>query len=184
MKIANYIQTLFKDCVFILCLLVSSSGLFASEKEIFSKKEAFAHLSSFTSQVATPDNNKIVTMESIDELSGLKVEENKKVIVKESGLYFVIVSGRVGTEGISLVGNIDLFLMKNGQPIPHSYTNYQSLSRITTSNLVSHVVLPLKKGDYISVGISSDSTNLGLIAFSTPHKKIPSLIFSMYQIQN
>lgn len=164
--------------IFILCLFASSNCAYAEEND----DSVYAQLSSI--QVQMPGANTITAvMEQVDSLVGLTVEANEKVIVKEPGVYFIVANGRVGAKTLNLFGNLDLFLMKNGNVIPHSFAGTGVKNKVTTTALISQTVLNLKKGDYISVGITGSSPNLGLVPAINENRTAPSLIFTMYKIK-
>jgi len=176
----KYVCNLAWGCLFIFSLLLSSNQVFASNDKEASEAGNFTQLSSSVSQTPGIATTTAV-LENVDQIAGLQVDSaHKKVMVKESGLYFILANGRMGTPVITIRGDAELFLMHNGIEIPHTRANFSFQNKVITTNLISQTVLFLKKGDYISVGISSDSPNFGLIASQT----IPSITFTMYQINN
>jgi len=176
----NHVCNFVRGCFCIFVLFFSSNHVFASNDKEASESGNFVQLSSSVSQ--TPG---IATMtavlENVDQIAGLQVDSaHKKVTVKEAGLYFILANGRIGTPVITLRGYSGMFLMRNGVEIPHTRANYSSQNKVMTTNLCAQTVLSLKKGDHISVGISSDSPNFGL----TASHDAPSITFTMYKINN
>ena len=177
-----YLRKLVTNCLFIFCLFLCSNHAFASNSKDISELGNFAQLSSSKSQ-APGIGTETVILANVDQLVGLKVDSShKKIIVQESGLYFIMANGRMGTKAVSLLGSANLFLMHNGTALPHSQTSYTSQNRIMTTNVISQRVLFLQKDDYISVGISSDSPNIGLVSSKSVMENIPSITFSMYKL--
>lgn len=146
---------------------------------------AFAQLSSNQTQVPGIATD-TVSLEITNQLVGLKVNSsNKKITVKESGLYFISANGRLGTQSVNLLGTVQLFLKKNGTVISNTYTSHSPQNKQTTVSAVSQTVMALDVGDSISVGISSTAPNLGLLASTVaPNTTIPSITLTMYKFAN
>ena len=181
----NCLHNIVRGCFFFFCLFLSSNQAFATNQDTndLSSSGHFAQLSSSVTQ--NPGiASKLVKFENVDQLDGLKVDSaREKITVKESGLYFIMANGRVGTSVVSIRGRAEIYLLRNGTQIPRTGASYISPGKIMTTNVISQTVLFLKKGDHISVGITSDSPIIGLIP-SSGTQAIPSITFTMYKINN
>ena len=177
-----YSRKSLKDYLTIFCLFLCSNYAFASNPNDHDGSRHFAQLSSLESQVPGIATEKVV-LENVDKLIDLKMNSShKKIIVQEPGLYFIMANGRMGTKAVSFLGSANLFLMHNGNMISNSQSNYTSQNRIMTTNVISQTVLFLQKDDFISVGISSDSPNIGLVSSQTAGVHIPSITFTMFKL--
>lgn len=171
-------RLLLKGFFFIFCLFFYSNYAFASGPEQSSESENFAQLSSLVNQIPGIAT-KTVVFENVDEINGLVIDSShEKIIVKKAGLYFIMANGRMGTTAITLRGSANLSLQLNGVEIPNTRCSFCSQNKITAGNTISQRTLFLKKDDQISVGISSNSPNLGLMA----SQNVPSITFTMYKI--
>ena len=182
MNSINSVKTLFKAGVFALCIFALPNTAYATDSDETSS-DAYAQLSSFTTQ--TPGvNPQVVTLENVDALSNLKVASHNKVIVKESGTYFIMASGRVGSIGLGLFGNVNMWLIRNGTKLACTCSSQSVVTPPSIYNITSQAVWPLKAGDSISIGISASSSALGLISNKADSKNpaVPSIIFTMFKI--
>ena len=88
----------------------------------------------------------------------------------------------MGTKAVSLLGSANLFLMHNGNIISNSLSSYTSQNRIMATNVISQTVLFLQQDDFVSVGVSSDSPNTGLVSSLSAEENIPSITFTMFKL--
>jgi hypothetical protein len=165
------------------CTLSLSTFAYSSDKADKSHKaDNYAQLSS--SQTQTSYHPKLVSMENVDELVGLQLVKHNKIIVKQSGTYFIMVSGQVGSVGLSPPGFFDLWLIHNNHSVPNARITQYMNQRLETSPVTFQTVISLKEGDTISIGHSADAPSLGLV--SIPAEKsaatVPSIMFSMFLI--
>lgn len=185
---SRYVRASLNSLILTIAACASAVNLQAHETSSSNKlelknsdKPIHAQLSS--SLVQIPDNtHTLVTLENIDELSGLKLVNNQKVIVKEPGTYFIMATGNIGTLIFSPPGYVDLWLNHNDQKISNSGMSKYVDQRFEKAPITTHTILTLKKGAQISVGFSATSPNLGLVASPSSDKEpaIPSISFSMF----
>lgn len=185
MRIESFIQNAFKASLFSLCLVLSSASLSQLEaksprasKETTPDKDVFAQLSSFNSQLPGSQGTEVV-FENTDGISGLTLQNQKKIVVQKDGLYLITATGQAGSSGIGFRGDVKLWINKNGNAINYS-NKVQTVTNVNSIYVVtSHVAIKLEAGDKISIGISAKSVNLGLIALPSA---APSIILSMVKI--
>lgn len=159
-----------------------SSNLPAEEQV----KMAYAQLLSLKSQIHNPENpqNRIVKLEQIDGSQGVDVSTPDKVIIQETGIYFMLAMGEAGAEKTGDSGFVDIWFMKNGQPIPNSASRQSVSDSKLTTVILTQTIIPLKAGDSINLGFFANKASAGLIAFPAFQNEpnIPSIVFSIYKI--
>lgn len=181
MKMANFACNILKASLFSLCL-VATSHVYASEKEVFGQdKSVYAQLSSYTTQIPGT-NPTLVVMEHVDGVAGLKIKNHEKIVVKQSGVYFILVNGQIGTSGVSVPGSVFLHLLKNNESVTSSCASYPVQVKNAINNIALHAVIALKEGDDISLKVFSSLPLIGLAAFENKGILLPSITFSMFQI--
>lgn len=145
----------------------------------------YAQLSSQETQVIGLSKNKLVLLDQ-DEASGINLNDNHDhVIIKESGTYFIMAAGQIGTrERQNEAGYVDLWLVKNGQAVANSNTRQATGPNFTTV-LVSQSVIHLDAEDSIGFAFSATRPSLGLIASAANGNEplIPSIIISIFKIK-
>lgn len=163
----------------VLSFLVVNSNFSADE----GVKTPYIQLSSLKSQMYDPES-RIVHLEQIDGSQNIDVTTPDKIIIKEAGTYFMVAAGQVGAEKLGDSGFVDLWFLRNGQPIPNSGVRQSVSDSKLTAVLISQTIMPLNAGDSISVAFFANKTTLGLVAFPPFQNEpgIPSIIFTMYKI--
>lgn len=148
----------------------------------------FAQLSSVHTQLPGTDRH-FVSMRNVDAISGIGLQNNAftRIEIKQSGSYFIVAAGQVGASdhAPSAVGHVDIWLVRNGAPIPNSGARQYIDHKKDTVVLVTQAVMPLNVGDSLSVGYSSTLPTLGLIAKNAhgDEPAIPSMMFSLFKIK-
>lgn len=144
----------------------------------------YAQLSSLTSQLPTPGGISLIQVETVDAMFNLELSPDKQsVIIKEDGVYFVIMAAQVGSIDQTTTGYVDLWLLKNKKGVPDTNCRKTVDQPTSTGVLVSPNMLFLKAGDRISVGFAASGPSLGII-FSQPviEPAIPSISFSIIKM--
>src|SRR6185295_13640212 len=135
-------------------LYVALSTLLIHCSALAADQVVYGQLSSLYNQF--PTGTQPASFERADALVGIEHPAPDKVLIKESGTYFVMAAGQAGVDASANTegGVVDLWLMKNGQNVPNSGVR-QSLENLqSTSVVVSQAILPMKEGDTISIGYS------------------------------
>lgn len=154
MKLGNHLTALFRTIFFSLCLTISSASAFADQ--------IYAQLSSFTTQIPT-NNSDLVIFENSEIISGLRVDGHKKITIREEGLYIITLTGQAGAQGLAARGNVNLWVNRNGRAIAYTKVGQTIENRSATHSMTSQSAIFLKKGDTITIGISSDFPSIGII---------------------
>ncbi len=178
MKAVRYLSKIFKASLFTICLLGATNAAYAHNWG----GSVYAQLSSSHTQLAG-SNQIVAALENVDSISDLQLENCRSIVVNTPGLYFIGVTGQVGTNRLALKGSVDLWLFRNGKHIPHSHVS-QAIDGPAISNVGLQSVLYLQKGDSISIGVSASTPTAGLIArigTSPDQNIIPSIAVTMYK---
>lgn len=141
---------------------------------------AYARASSESNQFPENLDPQIALIDHLNS-SNLIQLKNNHLIVEEAGKYFVTASVQAGTLSIAPVGYVDLWLIKNGVPLPETRTRVTILNMQTVMQLTSQAVIELNKRDSLEIGFSSSNTKIGLIANTNPI--IPNLTVSLFRIK-
>lgn len=185
MKILSFQRVLKITGSFVLIALGSFNLAFAKPSKVpppppqeasHEKSVVYAQLSSYQSQQPGMQQ-KVVRFEGDCDFNGLTFDSDS-IIVKESGIYFILVKGVVGTTGVGLSGDVDIWLNRNNNMISSSKTIQTVADNQSLNNIVSQIVIFLEKNDKINVLIKSSSFPISLIAESGN----PSITFSMYRL--
>jgi len=145
---------------------------------------AYAQLSSLVTQLPAAKGTSTIKMDSVDEIKNMEVSPDKdKVIIKDTGVYFVLTAAQIGATSPGAKGWVDVWLIKNGAGIANSNTRMSIDQSTTTDVLVSQAVLSLKAGDTIATGYSASGPSLGILLTQPDNEPaIPSVIFSILKI--
>jgi hypothetical protein len=144
----------------------------------------YAQLSSGENQLGatTP---KVITLSQEDALKGIT---NAKGVItfKDSGTYFVMAAGQVGSTDANGKGTVRLWMRQNGKDVDNSNTE-QTILPGFTAVLVCQGVAEIKAGDKLELAfsVSKEGEGLGLIA-SKPKGEaaVPSMIFSAFKVDD
>lgn len=177
-------------CVSLFCMTAYSAEIMADNSvygQFSSSKTQIPGLKNSKKEISEEDQltdkpgwtSKLVKFENIDSKSGLKIENNKKIIVQHDGVYYISITGQVGAKGLSLFGDVRLGIIHNGKKLKNSLAT-QTVAQIpSVYSLTTHYTLFLHEGDTLSVGLLTETSTLGLIA--TPDGS-PSIIVSIFKI--
>jgi hypothetical protein len=175
----SYLYSSLGTLILSLSFCFLSSSAFANDDD---ESNAYAQLSSSLTQV--PNHLDIVQFENVDAASGL-IPHHNNVVIENKGTYLLTAVGQIGIKGIAPTGDVSLWLIRNGHPIP----NTQKIQSVTQNQKLSVVlglqtIVNLNVGDSISIGFSASQALLGLIATpaSTGIPASPSIMFSIQQI--
>lgn len=126
---------------------------------------------------------KVVQFNQVDSIKGLQLKRGGKIVIKEDGVYFISVIGEAGISGVTSEANVNIWINKNENRIPHT-TITQYLGSSNAVNVIkTETVIPLEKDDEITIGYSATAISTGLIAEHEPDQEpIPSAILSMFKI--
>lgn len=145
----------------------------------------YAQMSSNRTQLPGIKGFAQVALDTLDEGQGISLDRvNNSLVINEEGTYFVMVAGQVGgREKQTEQGYVDLWLLKNGQPLTNSNTRQATGPNFTTV-LVTQTVIHLKAQDAISFAFSATRPSLGLIATPATNSEpaIPSVIISVFKL--
>jgi hypothetical protein len=123
-------------------------------------------------------------MENVDANSGFDVTP-KGVTIKESGVYFVMVEGQGGmvkqNQSQGGGGYVKLWIQKNGELVSNTVSE-KYVTETAAGTFVTQSVMPLKKGDSISVAFSSNKPGAGLVMIEDEPKA--TSMHRLYDIQN
>jgi hypothetical protein len=176
MRIENFKKNLMKICLFFFCSLVSINQAYAANSD-------HAQLSSSLDQIPGTEPL-LVVMENTESISGLTVNSSERVIVHDSGIYSITATARMGAKNSSMFGNGNLYIYRNNNIINFSSVSI-SPENLSSTSLTVHSVLRLNHGDSISLRITSDKSNIGLITSSQfMDPPVPSIHFSMFKVAN
>ncbi len=164
-------------CLVLVCL----SAAFALPAE---ELTMYAQIMSLKSQFPGQSTSQ-VSLEKVDGIHGVRNDGNA-LVISQDGTYFIMAAGQVGLEmGVETFGGmVDMWLVRNGKPIANSGVRQTISNPQATAVLISQSVMPLKAGDIITVGYSSNKASHGLVAIDAKGTEpaIPSIIFSLFRI--
>lgn len=167
-------------CCFFLASVMPTTKAFADSSP------AHVRASSMTNQFPTSGHN-IAIIEHIDTIDNIEYINHQMFGIKYSGTYFVVASGEIGVDIVAPPGHLDLWLVRNGTPVPNSRTRVSIRnSQQTSLVVVTQAIIDLNKNDTISVGYSSSSGSIGLVAIdptSSNEPAIPSVALSMVLVK-
>lgn len=157
---------------------------------------AYIQLSSNTSQIVSKaKTTQIVNWDSQDSSPTAGVIWSKdspgKIIVEETGVYFMMASGQGGIpestknpKGGPKGGDVSIWFELNGKPVAASANSQFIFVVAKTKGLATQMILSLKKGDTLAVGYTASEESLGLIAFPQASYRplTPSISLSMFKI--
>ncbi len=140
---------------------------------------AYAQLSSLQTQFPSATGKTLIKIENINEIQNIELASTKdKVVIKEKGVYLVIISAQVGTVDPDVRGFLDAWFVKNGKMVPDT-TQRLSIDNPNQVNiLMSQLVLTLVPGDTFGVGFSANTPSLGCI-FQKPDNEPACASFVM-----
>ena len=160
--------------VIIIAFFARSSNGFA--------KEIYAQLSSSKAQ-ASSAQSKTVALDNVDANSGFQINADG-VTIEESGAYFIMVEGQAGivAQAQSQAGGyVRLWIEKNHKPVSNSASEKYVGAEASAGTFVTQCVLPLSKGDIVSVGFASDKPGAGLV-ISQGEPKATSVGVTIFKI--
>jgi hypothetical protein len=169
-------------CTILGTLLMGNSIYAAGPKGKDANQAAYAQLSSFTTQMPNA-NACTVKFEKTEALSGLTVQGNS-IKVGQQGTYVIVVRGEAGTKGLAIPGYLTLWINRNGTQVPHT-ASVQSVYAGSIHAIMTEALIELQAGDAISVGCSSTSAYVGLIAPGVAQKQsttLPSATLTIHQV--
>ena len=103
-----------------------------------------------------------VRLDVVDFAVGIDHPTPTDIVIKHSGLYFMMISAQIGSKAAT--GYVDIFIRVNGKNVPNTNKRQSIVSSDHTAVLVSQGVGLLKPGDVITVLFSASDPSLGLIA--------------------
>lgn len=145
---------------------------------------AYAQLSSIKSQIPSSPRPMPLVMDSVDVLHNFELNSKRdKLTAKVGGVYFVIASGQCGSVNKTDTGYLDLWFVKNSEPVPNSNSRMSIDNPISISILVTQFIVSLVPGDTISSNFSASGPAVGFI-FSQPDNEPAntSFLFSIFKI--
>ena len=160
-------------------------GTKAAQEKTAAQGPIYAQLSSMVTQKPKGSDPSLVSMENDDALSGLDHSEKDKIVVKTSGVYFVMAAAQIAKDSGNQDGYVDLWIQQNGKDVDNSGTRQAVKDAKFTTVLVCQGIAECKAGDVFSAVISASSPGTGLGIYAIKPKgeaTIPSIIFSMYKI--
>lgn len=120
-----------------------------------------------------------VLYDTEEDTEGIYLEDSSKLVVTETGDYFVQFSA-VFTKSGSSAKTVDLWVLKNGVDIPRSNTRIVVQGNPNESVMTVSMILDLDAGDYIQMSMASSEDTMTLTAYTgltTPTRPdIPSII--------
>ena len=145
-------------------------------------KEIYAQLSSSKAQTPSAES-KTAQFENVDANSGFQTNSDG-VTIEDPGAYFIMVEGQAGlvTQSQSQAGGyVKLWIEKNHKLVSNSASEKYVGTEASAGTFVTQCVLPLSKGDIITVGFSSERPGAGLV-ISQGEPKATSLGFTIFKI--
>lgn len=146
---------------------------------------AYAQLSSLKTQIPPSNKPAAIIMDSVDVLHNFDVSPKRdKLITKVGGVYFIIASGQCASMNKSDSGHMDLWFVKNSQPIPNSNCRMSVDNPISNSVLITQFLIELAPGDTIGTNFSANAPSLGFV-FAQPDNEPAntSFLFSIFKIE-
>jgi hypothetical protein len=146
---------------------------------------AYAQLSSLKTQIPSSTKPAAIIMDSVDLLHNFEVSPKRdKLITKVGGVYFIIASGQSASMNKSDSGHMDLWFVKNSQPIPNSNCRMSVDNPISNSVLITQFLIALQPGDTIGTNFSANAPSLGFV-FSQPDNEPAntSFLFSILKVE-
>ncbi len=145
----------------------------------------FTQLSSLKNQPAIDVVN-LVSLETVDGIENIGATPTN-ITIQKPGFYFLLAAGQAGPVSAATIdGNqyVDIWLIRNGVPVPNS-TARITVGQFITGTVITQNLIPLNENDKLSIGFAASAPSYGLVA--TPKRgnvpAIPSLIFTLYKIQ-
>ncbi len=173
----------FRSILGALTLLLATCGL-SSIQAAEGNPSVYAQLSSSKTQVSKEPQ--LVAMGNEDGISGIDHPSPEKVVIKQSGNYFLMVAGQIGADKSAKEagGYVDMWLVQNGKVVENSGVRQFVEQKDSTSVLIFQGVTALKAGDTISIGYAASKPSLGLIFTPAPAKEsaIASIVFSLFKL--
>ncbi|PJD91315.1 MAG: hypothetical protein CK423_09500 [Legionella sp.] len=174
MKTVKYIRR-----IITICLLSGFHfNLYAAEPIVFTQ------LSSAHNQPATATVN-LASLETVDGIENIGSTPTN-ITVNKAGFYFLLAVGQAGAINSAMIDGsqyVDIWLIRNGVPVPNS-TARITVGQFTTGTVLTQNIMALNQNDKLSVGFAASAPTFGLIA--TPKKEgipaIPSIIFTLYKV--
>lgn len=146
---------------------------------------AYAQLSSLKTQIPSSTKPAVLIMDSVDVLHNFEVSPKRdKLITKVGGVYFIIASGQSASMNKSDSGHMDLWFVKNSQPIPNSNCRMSVDNPISNSVLITQFLISLAPGDTIGTNFSANAPSLGFV-FTQPDNEPAntSFLFSIFKVE-
>ena len=167
----------------LLCLGLGAEDVQTSTKVAEQKKVPYIQVSSVVSQFPTMAN-RTVNFEQVDGSSQIDFAENKNIVIKQTGTYFILAVGQIGAEKTGDMGYVDLWFERNGKEIPSSGSRQSIASDKLTAVVISQSVIELNAGDTLSVGFGTNKSGLGLVAFKRVQQElsIPSIVLTINKL--
>ncbi|MDP3561589.1 MAG: hypothetical protein Q8R83_05375 [Legionellaceae bacterium] len=139
----------------IVCILLATNANSAAIE--------YTQLTSTQNQPAINASN-LVAFETVDGIQNIGSALNK-VVIKDSGFYFIMAVGQAGLikSDASGTGYVDLWLIKNGTPLPNTGTR-QGVNAEMTGSIVTQAIIQLNAGDSLSIGFSASNPSFGLLS--------------------
>ena len=164
-----------KKALFVIAF--ANATLIASPDE----KIVYAQLSSYTTQIPNKELL-LVHFENVEGISGIKLNAHNELLVQTPGTYVITFSGQAGSIGTGCWGKVNMWININQDKITCSYISETISKNSDTHGVSSHIILPLKAGDRIGVGVSSNRPNLGLVTLPLMNTFIPSSTLSVFKL--
>lgn len=145
---------------------------------------SYAQLSSAVTQMPSKGGGSVMKMELVDAIENMDLSlEKDKVIVKEEGVYVIMIVGQVGATTPGAAGNVDIWISKNGAPLTNSGSRMTVEHSLWTGTIVSQTIAILKPGDTISTHFAATAPSLGVLFLQPPNEPaVASASFTMYKI--
>jgi hypothetical protein len=143
----------------------------------------YGQFSSLTTQI--PNGPSLIKVEVTDEIKNLSISNGKdKLIIKEDGVYFVLVTAQVGAIKELTKGYLDLWFVKNDVALSNTNCRLSIKEWTDTAVLMTQVSEKFQAGDTLSVRFSSSSPELGIICIKPENEPIiPSVILSIFKLE-
>lgn len=177
--IKNRSNILFRIFLSIICLyLIGTHTLSASS--------AYGSFSSLTTQLPQNSGFSLVKMDVVESAKNLELSPQKdRIVVKEPGLYFIIVSGQLGATQRGAKGYLDLWFEKNGKPVINSNIRQSIDATSLTTPITFQIMIDLAAGDTIATAFSASAASIGFLFFKPDTEPaVTSFYASIFKIDN
>jgi hypothetical protein len=147
---------------------------------------AYIELDSIVTQVPLNKVASALKFDTIDEQENMLLAPSQdKVVIQVDGIYFVSAIGQIGATSRGAAGNMDLWLVKNGQDVVDSSVRRSLSPYIPMSIISTTFLLPLSAGDTLGAAFSASGPSLGFLFFKPDNEPaITSFTLSLFKINS